>query len=181
MVATVSLFVSDPNYGNNDGGDPPPADPTRYRFNTDIHGLGQHDPYATPSEVTNPSFDSKITFTPELLTTWADLFEKAGNQLNLAGDHMTKIQVHPGYFQEANTIRDLVDTFNSTFVPNSRTLADSALYVARALRLVVKDFNDLENANLDKNTGLMDLISSLTKSESNLKPNMTIVPNTPTK
>lgn len=159
---------------------PPPKDPTRHQFSTPSP-LGAHDPYNTPAPTNSPSVDGKIKVTPEVLENWATLFENAGKQLNQAGDTMMKVKVEPGYFQEADTVRKLMESFNAAFVPNTRTLSDSSLYVARALRLAAKSFNDVEKANLDQNTALTDLVSSLTKAESGLKSPPTVAPNTPTK
>ncbi|HET9656486.1 MAG TPA: hypothetical protein VFP72_14105 [Kineosporiaceae bacterium] len=159
---------------------PAPPDPTRHQFGTPST-LGTHDPYNTPAATNSPTVDSKIKVTPEVLENWATLFENAGKQLNQAGDTMMKVKVEPGYFQEADTVRKLVEAFNAAFVPNTRTLSDSSQYVARALRLAAKSFDNVEKANLDQNTALMDLVSSLTKAESGLKSTPTVAPNTPTK
>lgn len=159
---------------------PPEPDPTRHHFTQDPN-LGTHKPYNHPEGTHSPSVNSKIKVTPEQLLAWSKLFDDASTKLNLVGDYMQKIKVQPGYFQEANTIRDLVSTFNSTFVPNSRVLSDSSAYVSKALQLVAKEFDDVEQANLDKNTNLTDVVSSLTKSETGLKPTAPITPNTPSK
>jgi hypothetical protein len=160
--------------------DPAPTDPTRHQFDQDPH-LGTHQPYEHPDASTSPTVDSKIKVTQEQLLAWSKLFDDAALKLNLVGDSMTKIKVQPGYFTEANTIRDLVSTFNSTFIPNSRILSDSSSYVSRALQLVSKEFDNVEKANLDKNANLTDTVSSLTKLETGLKPTAPITPNTPPK
>lgn len=157
---------------------PAEPDPTRHQFGYDTD-LDAHDPYQNPDAAHSPSMDGKITVTAKQLAAWSTLFDDAATKLNLAGDYMTKIKVEPGYFQEADTVRDLVSTFNSTFVPNTRVLSDSSAYVSRALQLVAKEFGNVENVNLDKNTNLTDLVSSLTKLGTGLKTTAPVTPNTP--
>lgn len=157
---------------------PEQADPTRHHF-ADDPNLGTHQPYDHPSAPDAPSVDSTIEVTSQQLLAWSKLFDEAATKLNLVGDHMAKINVQPGYFQEADTVRDLVSKFNSTFVPNSRILSDSSAYVSRALRLVARKFDDVEKANLDKNINLADLVSSMTKLEAGLKPTAPITPDAP--
>jgi hypothetical protein len=158
---------------------PPKTPPTRHHFDKDP-GLGNHKPYRDPAAPSSPSVDTKIKVTPEQLRSWAKLFSDAADKLNLAGDYMNKINVKPGFFSEADMIKELVTTFNSTFVPNSRILSDSSAYVDRSLMLVANEFDNVENANLDKNTSLADMISSMTKLETGLKATQPVRPNTPT-
>lgn len=153
-------------------------DPTRHQFTHDT-GLGAHNPYRQPETTSPPSVDGKINVTAKQLAAWSKLFDDAAKRLNLVGDYLAKIKVEPGYFQEADTVRDLVSTFNSTFIPNSRVLSDSSAYVSQALQLVAKEFANVEKANLDQNTNLMDLVSSMTKLETGLKTTTSIRPNTP--
>jgi hypothetical protein len=153
--------------------------PDRYHSTTDPTHVGEHIPYYHPDPTNSPSIDGDIKITTEQLAAWAKLFDEAAIRVNLAGDSMAKIHVQPGYFQEANTIRDLITKFNGTFVPNTRLLSDASMYVSMALQLVSREFEELENANLDLNTNLTDLISAMTKLEAGLKSINPVRPNTP--
>jgi hypothetical protein len=175
MVGDVS--IPPPKPGNHS----PAPPPSRYHFPTDPKYVGEHNPYYHPGPTNSPSVDGDIKITTERLTAWAKLFDEAAMRVNLAGDFMTKIHVQPGYFQEANTIRDLITKFNGTFVPNTRLLSDAAMYVSRVLQLVGREFKELEHANLDLNTNLTDLISAMTKLEAGLKSIDPVRPNTPGK
>jgi hypothetical protein len=157
----------------------PPKAPDRYHSPTDPKHVGEHIPYYHPDPTKSPSIDGDIKITTKQLAEWAKLFDEAAMRVNLAGDSMVKIHVQPGYFQEANTIRDLITKFNGTFVPNTRLLSDAAMYVSLALRLVSREFEELENANLDLNTNLTDLISAMTKLAAGLKSIDPVRPNTP--
>lgn len=128
--------------------------------------------------VTAQGNSEHIVVDPARLRSWSLMFDDAGERLNGVGDTMYKINVKPGYFSEANMVRDLVKTFNGTFIPNSRVLADAALYIAQALRLVAEDFSQTEKVNLDRNNQLIDIISSLTKAESGLKTVQPVRPRT---
>lgn len=153
-------------------------DPTRHEFAEGID-LRAHDAFKLPERPNSPAVDGKIKVTADQLAAWSKLFADAAAKLNSAGDSMAKIKVQPGFFQEADTVRDLVSTFNSTFIPNLRILSDSSAYVSRALQLVAKEFDNVERANLDKSTNLTDAVSSMTKLETGLKATKPITPNTP--
>lgn len=156
-----------------------PAPPNKYSFPTDPNEVGKHNPFHTPSGTSSPTVDDTIQITTDQLNAWAKLFEQAAVKLNLAGDSMNRINVQPGYFQEAQTVRTLATRFNETFVPNLRVLSDSSSYVARALVLVSQAFSDVEAANLDTNSDLVDMISAVTKLKTSLKTTTPVTPNTP--
>lgn len=163
----------------------PQPEPTRYQFNgDDTKNLGQHLPnwnFGGVDSSGGSGGGQRIKVSPDQLNSWASLFETGSTDLNDAGDFMNRIKVQPGYFMEANTIRDLVSTFNSTFVPNLRILSDTSGFIGRTLKLVSENFSNTEKVNLDTNTNLVDMISSMTKLETGLKPTEPIRPNTPSK
>jgi hypothetical protein len=149
----------------------------------DKHGnLPGHEPFHNPSPPNSPApvgGGKTIKITTEQLVDWAKIFDNASTKLNNVGDLMGTIKVEPGYFQEADMVRQMVSQFNSSFIPNMRSLADAHQYVSRALTLTAQTFDNTEKVNLDQNTDLTDMISSMTKGLTGLKPIPTNHPKTP--